>query len=180
MTTAANPYASPQTTDLDNGNESDAVSAQIWGFSGRLGRLRLVTYGVLSAFVVMFAAGISAAVLMPVNPFFAVVIYAAVILVSAVYGFSLYIRRLHDLNQSGWWSLLMFVPLLNLGLMIYLLFFPGTKGSNRFGPVLKANSSGVIIAFALSILLGFAYIGMVAAVAIPAYQEYVERAQQLN
>ena len=48
-------------------------------------------------------------------------------------GFMLIIRRLHDLNHSGWWSLLAFVPLVNFILAIYLTFFRGTVGENRFG-----------------------------------------------
>ncbi|HEY8568577.1 MAG TPA: hypothetical protein VIL80_05325, partial [Microbulbifer sp.] len=69
-------------------------------------------------------------------------------------------------------------PLLNLMLLIYLVFFPGNSAANRFGPRVSRNSTGVIVAFLLSIVLGVAYIGMMAAIAIPAYQQYVERAQQ--
>jgi uncharacterized membrane protein YhaH (DUF805 family) len=43
---------------------------------------------------------------------------------------SVTVRRLHDINMSGWWSLLSFFPLIP----IFLLFRPGTKGQNRFGP----------------------------------------------
>ena len=32
------------------------------------------------------------------------------------------IRRFHDLARSGWWSLLMLVPLVNFGTLVYLLF----------------------------------------------------------
>ncbi len=43
-------------------------------------------------------------------------------------------RRCHDLDKSGWWLLLVFIPL--LGSLILLFFFVqrGTQGSNRFGP----------------------------------------------
>lgn len=34
------------------------------------------------------------------------------------------IRRLHDLERSGWWSALLLVPALNILLVAYLLFFP--------------------------------------------------------
>ena len=44
------------------------------------------------------------------------------------------IRRLHDMDKSGWWMLFVFVPLANLALMVALLFTPGTKGDNNYGP----------------------------------------------
>ena len=43
------------------------------------------------------------------------------------------IKRLHDVDKSGWWALIMLIPLVNLCLGIYLLFAKGTEGSNRFG-----------------------------------------------
>jgi uncharacterized membrane protein YhaH (DUF805 family) len=49
-------------------------------------------------------------------------------------GFSFYIRRLHDFNASGWWSILSLVPLVGLGFLILLLVRTGTVGDNRFGP----------------------------------------------
>ena len=42
-------------------------------------------------------------------------------------------RRLHDLNASGWWQIITFIPLGQL-LMICFIFFKGTKGSNKYGP----------------------------------------------
>jgi len=43
------------------------------------------------------------------------------------------IRRLHDLNKSGWWVLLYLIPYVNLIFGLYLLFAPGTHGYNRYG-----------------------------------------------
>lgn len=44
---------------------------------------------------------------------------------------SLLVRRLHDLNQSGWWAVpcILFIPF--AGLILALL--PGTKGENQYG-----------------------------------------------
>ena len=42
-------------------------------------------------------------------------------------------RRLHDLNASGWWQIITFIPLGQL-LMICFIFFKGTKGTNKYGP----------------------------------------------
>ena len=43
------------------------------------------------------------------------------------------VRRLHDIDRSGWWLLLYFVPI--VGWLILLVFFclDGTFGSNRYG-----------------------------------------------
>lgn len=46
---------------------------------------------------------------------------------------SLYIRRLHDLNRSAWWLLLFLIPIVSIGMAIYILFFKGTTGTNNFG-----------------------------------------------
>ena len=41
-------------------------------------------------------------------------------------------RRLHDLNASGWWQLVTFIPFGQL-LMIGFIFFKGTEGVNKYG-----------------------------------------------
>ena len=43
------------------------------------------------------------------------------------------VRRLHDINLSGWWYLLSLIPYVG-ALMIVVAFIPGTIGANRFGP----------------------------------------------
>lgn len=44
------------------------------------------------------------------------------------------VRRLHDMDATGWWVLLSFIPL--LGALILMLWFTtaGSYGENRFGP----------------------------------------------
>jgi uncharacterized membrane protein YhaH (DUF805 family) len=44
----------------------------------------------------------------------------------------IHIKRLHDLNNSGWWTML--IPLISVPLLIYCGFFRWTSGDNRFGP----------------------------------------------
>ena len=44
------------------------------------------------------------------------------------------IRRLHDLNKSGWLILIAVVPLIDIAFFIYLLACQGTCGDNDFGP----------------------------------------------
>ena len=49
------------------------------------------------------------------------------------------VRRLHDLNMSGWWSLLMLIPIV----LFIVLAFKGTAGENKYGPdPLPKNATG--------------------------------------
>ena len=45
------------------------------------------------------------------------------------------IRRLHDLNLSGWCLLLAFVPLVNVVMILYLLLAPGKVEGNKWRSV---------------------------------------------
>ena len=42
-------------------------------------------------------------------------------------------QRLHDLNRSGWYGLLLLVPVINIGLLLILLFDAGDPAPNRYG-----------------------------------------------
>ena len=41
-------------------------------------------------------------------------------------------RRLHDTDRSGWWQLLVFIPVIGWVLLLIWLCQPGTPGGNRF------------------------------------------------
>ena len=43
------------------------------------------------------------------------------------------VRRLHDINRSGWWILISFVPLVGAILLLVWHCSKGTQGDNRFG-----------------------------------------------
>jgi uncharacterized membrane protein YhaH (DUF805 family) len=51
------------------------------------------------------------------------------------------IRRLHDLDKSGWWLLIALIPF--VGGIVLLVFFvmEGTRGPNRFGADPKAGET---------------------------------------
>ena len=73
-------------------------------------------------------------------------VYAAVALGLLLPSLAVAVRRLHDTNRSGWWLLLILVPLVGLVLVVFLLL-PGTKGPNRFGSDPKEYSGDVAAAF---------------------------------
>lgn len=68
-----------------------------------------------------------------IAPFLFIILVAAFYVVLFAYGFSLNIRRWHDLGQSGWMSLLSLIPLVNLVVLIYLMCAKGTEGPNAYG-----------------------------------------------
>ena len=43
------------------------------------------------------------------------------------------VRRLHDIDKSGWWILMGFIPVLGFFVLLYFYVKEGTKGSNKFG-----------------------------------------------
>lgn len=105
-------------------------------FKGRLNRWR---YFLLSLFPTCFFIAFSLLLdnddhdeLLARNVLSFLLFFFAVYLL--FYVLSLEVRRLHDRNNSAWWILLCFFPLINLGLTIYLLFFKGTPGPNKYGP----------------------------------------------
>ncbi len=64
------------------------------------------------------------------------IVYGLAVLLPAL---GVAIRRLHDVNRSGWWLLIAFIPF--LGALVLLLFMvtDSSPGSNRFGENPKFN-----------------------------------------
>lgn len=57
-----------------------------------------------------------------------------VILLTLWPSLAIYAKRWHDRNKSGWWSLIMFVPIIGgIWMLIELGFLRGTEGENRYG-----------------------------------------------
>jgi uncharacterized membrane protein YhaH (DUF805 family) len=48
---------------------------------------------------------------------------------------AVYAKRWHDRDKSGWWSLIVLVPVIGgIWLLVELGILEGTRGANRFGP----------------------------------------------
>jgi uncharacterized membrane protein YhaH (DUF805 family) len=50
------------------------------------------------------------------------------------------VRRLHDTGRSGWWMLLLLVPLVGSLWLLVLMLLDGERSPNQFGPDPKALS----------------------------------------
>ena len=192
-TATANPYAAPDAA-LETASENATYDPAIIAFRGRIGRMRYLAYMFAFYLIVLvsvviapmisgatagFAGGDFSAIPVPVMIMLGV-LYLAIIVFWTLFGK----RRLNDLNRSGWWLLLFFAPgilssihpllsllsILTLALMVYMIFFPGTEGTNNFGPPPSANSTGVLVMGWLAIVFtAIAMVGLIAAIVIPQF-----------
>ncbi len=138
---------------------------------GRIGRIRYIGYTTGITLLLGFAIGLLSAVMGRVGgQGLATVVIVASYIGMLVIMILLTIQRAHDFNASGWMALVVIIPLVNL----IFWFIPGTDGDNRFGPQTPPNGAGVVV---LALILPIVFVvGIVAAIAIPAYQDYVKRA----
>lgn len=167
MEAAANPYQTPE----GNLQQTDDTRAEVRIFSpsGRIGRLRYLAYGTAMALVSWALMAIPFAMTMGSGAQGESVLFAFVNFVVGVGSLVLsviwIIKRVHDLDKSGWLALLMFIPLVNLIFVLFLIFAPGTQGGNRFGQPPVPNTTGIrILAFLFPVMM---VVGISAAVIIP-------------
>ncbi len=170
----ANPYATPNAAVGDFQQEEGFGDIKILTSKGRMGRLRFFYYNMLVGLIGMGLMMLLGALLANISPALTGIVVAIIYIALIVISILLTIQRCHDLDKSGWWTLLLFVPFA----IFYFYFFPGTKGSNRFGLMPPPNSKGVIIGSILLPIATFVIMGILAAIALPAYQDFVKKAQQ--
>lgn len=62
-------------------------------------------------------------------------ISGVVSLITIYLALALYAKRWHDRNKSGWWSLIMLVPVIGfIWIIVELGILEGDKGANQYGP----------------------------------------------
>ncbi len=43
------------------------------------------------------------------------------------------VRRLHDIDRTGWWALLILLPIIGWLILLYFHVLKGTDGDNQYG-----------------------------------------------
>ena len=170
---SSNPYAPPRADVADVPAEEAFQPVKIWSARGRVGRLRYLSYqGVayLLVLVLAFIGGVAGAMLQ--SPSLMVGLMVVGLVPYLVLTVLLTIQRCHDMDWTGWASLLVLIPL--VGLLFW--FVPGTPGANRFGGPPPPNGTGVKV-LVWSGVVAMVLVGVLAAIALPAYQGYVQRAR---
>ena len=54
------------------------------------------------------------------------------------------VRRLHDVDRSGWWIFINLIPLIGFIVLLVFAVTDGTPGSNRYGPNPKESTARVV------------------------------------
>ncbi len=129
---AAQTVNSPALSYDKTENRSPVSGGLKGSFFTATGRLNRMAY-LIRSLVLLIPNGIAFA-LMEGESTEAIVVGALLSVATSVAGIMLSIRRCHDINKPGWFVLLLFVPLVNIGIGLYLLFAKGTDGPNPYGP----------------------------------------------
>ncbi len=164
-----NQYAPPLADVADIPSDTGVSELKLFSHRSRIGRLRYLAYAtvasvvhsIVSTVLLIGLTGSQASLVV------SVVAFAALFWFNVITG----IKRCHDMNISGWWCATLIVPVIALA----WIFWPGTRGTNRFGPPPPPNGWGVRI---LGLILPVVFFtGMIAAIAIPQYKMYVDKAR---
>lgn len=116
-------------------------------FSGRSRRKEYWMFALLNFLIAAFVGVVTLVMAVSVSSESAMMVVVTPVLILwfllslalVIPGLAVTIRRLHDLDKSGWTILLALIPL--IGPIILLIFYctEGTRGPNRFGPDPKAG-----------------------------------------
>jgi uncharacterized membrane protein YhaH (DUF805 family) len=99
-------------------------------FKGRLSRTNYTIAFLTLLFGNLVIALLFSFDLLPLWSYAVLIIWWFVAIIMTI---SINIRRLHDINKSGWMILLFIIPLINLWLLINLLASKSIDNDNKFG-----------------------------------------------
>lgn len=112
---------------------------QVWKkyavFSGRARRKEYWCFGILNALILIGLLVIAkTAIRDDVHPIFFLLLFLAYCLAALIPSFAVSVRRLHDIDLSGWFVLFAFVPLLGAIILFILHVIDSNRGVNSYGP----------------------------------------------
>ncbi len=108
------------------------LSDLLFSSSGRISRSTYLLASITLQFVVVLLYYIIS-LFIPEDSELLWIIGILMVVIFIIPQINIVIKRFHDLDKSGWYSLLAFVPLINIVFGWILILKEGTNGTNRFG-----------------------------------------------
>lgn len=123
-------------------------------FSGRSRRMEYWMFTLLYTIVLVVCLGLFFAGLVTQNPggttpgeqadigllgWIGVTVGGLWVLVTAIPGIAVAVRRFHDQDKSGWMYLLIFIPYVGGLILLVFMCLDGTRGPNQYGPDPKGH-----------------------------------------
>ena len=107
---------------------------ELFSLEGRMNRAPYIKFLLAVLFLTFVLDIVLGAILALISPALTFLLVFILLVVAAVLGLTACVRRLHDLNRSGFWYLLFLVPVVNVIMAFCLMLLKGTTGENRYGP----------------------------------------------
>ncbi|WP_043308177.1 DUF805 domain-containing protein [Pseudomonas sp. ML96] len=172
---AASATVSPYSTPKAEVGETlpEYGELKVFSINGRIGRVRYLGWYMGVMLLAMLGYAIAAGI-MAVAPIIGGILMIPLVIATVVVSVQVGVQRLHDLGWSGWLLLINIIPVVGSVFALLMLVVPGNQGANRYGPPPPPNSTGVVVLAWTGLLVPI--IGILAAIAIPAYHDYTERA----
>ena len=153
---------------MPNLNQNSSISKNtLFTANGRFSRLSYLAWLLINSLIyscaLMFvvAFGLFAALGSSLDPslflstglgLLTIILFVGIVIIFIVISVLITIRRLHDINKSGWMCLLFFIPVVNLIFALYLIFAPGTPGENNYGPVRPTEQTERVLGIVYAVL----------------------------
>ncbi len=140
-------FQPPESQFLTNNPINLINRHRIFSFEGRIGRVRFSSY-LFSILVCFLSCHLITEVLG--QGVGAVALDLIINLVFLLPVFIVLTRRINDLGRSGYWALLVLVPIVNLLLLSALYLLPGNHRANQYGNPVQRNNlslflSGIVL-----------------------------------
>jgi uncharacterized membrane protein YhaH (DUF805 family) len=128
----------PQVIQASGVPAIDSVSSSVlkgwWSLSGRIERriyiLRQIV--ILAGILLGMIVGSFLLAACSVDQVTSQALGAFTVLLAMPFAIPQHTRRLHDINWSGWWQLLLLIPVLNIAFRLFLCIKPGAHGANKY------------------------------------------------
>jgi len=151
--------------------EPEGRISRFFSPNGRIGVRTYLTRLFLACVPILFVIGVLTAVASPEQAGGAeqaatllergfLLLWFAFLIVTVFYATMMGIRRVHDLNLSGWFYLVNYVPIVGSIFAVYMSFAPGKVDENDYGEFHEPTTldkvvGGFVIVLSVLALIGF-------------------------